>query len=77
MSPRNDHQTELPQQDTQQTLSTEQGDPKEPIQGFDWDELEKRFHSKMVECKHIEDEIYEEFNNLLEVSENSDDGASR
>ncbi|KAI4123707.1 MAG: hypothetical protein LQ347_006050, partial [Umbilicaria vellea] len=67
VSPRNDPQADMPRQSAQQNSQAESNDPKEPIDDFDWVELEKRFHSKMKECEHVEQEIYEEFNNLLEV----------
>lgn len=68
VSPHNGPQAEAPQQSAQHNPPVEPSDPKEPIDDFDWDELEKRFHGKMIECRHVEEEIYEEFNNLLEVS---------
>lgn len=71
VSPRLDPQAETLQQSSEQNVLVEPVDPKEPIDDFDWDELEKRFHGKMTECKHVEEEIYEEFNNLLEVSPSS------
>ena len=71
VSPRNDPHMETPQQSLQHTPPVESSDPKEPIDDFIWDELEKRFHGKMIECKHVEEEIYEEFNNMLEVSPRS------
>lgn len=71
VSPRNDPQADMPRQSAQQNSQAESNDPKEPIDDFDWVELEKRFHSKMKECEHVEQEIYEEFNNLLEVSHRS------
>lgn len=70
-SPHNDPQAEAPQQSAQQSSPLQSSDPKAPIDDFDWHELEKRFHGKMTECKHVEEEIYEEFSNLLEVGHKS------
>lgn len=68
VSPGNDPHTEIPQQSSQHNSPVESRNPKEPIDDFNWDELEKRFHGKMIECRYAEEEIYEEFHNLLEVS---------
>ncbi|KAA6415890.1 MAG: hypothetical protein FRX48_00609 [Lasallia pustulata] len=63
----NDPPLATPQQTSQHDLPVEPIDLKDRIDDFDWDELEMRFQGKMAECKHVEEEIYKEFNNLLEV----------
>lgn len=42
-------------------------DPKEPLQEYNWEELEERFIGKMDERQAAETEIYKEFNTLLAV----------
>ena len=71
MSPRNDPPLATPQQTSQHDLPVESIDLKDRIDDFDWDGLEMRLQGKMAECTHVEAEIYEEFNNLLEVSHRS------
>ena len=43
-------------------------DPNQPLEAFDWDDLEARFCAKMEECKKVEEEIGEEFRRWVEVS---------
>lgn len=43
------------------------GDPKAPLEGFDWEDLEKRYQGKMEECRETENEIYEEFGRWVRV----------
>ncbi|MCJ1249072.1 hypothetical protein MMC30_006294 [Trapelia coarctata] len=45
------------------------GDPKMPLDGFDWADLEKRYHDKMDECRETENEICEEFGKWVRVFE--------
>lgn len=42
-------------------------DPKEPLEEYDWEELEERFRESMDERQAAEAEIYKEFNALLAV----------
>ena len=46
---------------------TQVGDSKEPLDDFDWDDLEERFHQKMAECGKVEKELEGEFNEWLQV----------
>ena len=41
--------------------------PDEPLDEYEWKELEERFERKMEERQAAESEIYEEFNTLLAV----------
>ena len=43
------------------------GDPKLPLEGFDWVDLEQRYHDKMEECRDAENEICEEFGKWVRV----------
>lgn len=48
----------------------EQPDPvdsSEPLENYNWDDLEARFHSKMEECDRREQGIEEGFQELLDV----------
>ena len=52
-------QTQLPQEDL--------GSSKDPLEAYDWAELEDRFHVEMEKCANREDGIQEEFDELLKV----------
>lgn len=43
------------------------GDPKMPLEGFDWADLEKRYHEMMQECGKAEQEICDEFGKWVRV----------
>lgn len=43
------------------------GDPKVPLEDFDWADLEKRYHDKMEESRETENEICEEFGKWVRV----------
>ena len=53
------NQASLPQED--------RGISKDPLEAYDWDELEERFHAEMEKCTNQEDEIQGEFHELLRV----------
>ena len=53
-------QAQLPQKDL--------GSSKDPLEAYDWPELEERFHAEMEKCANREDGIQEEFNELLKVT---------
>ena len=55
----------------QHTPVTNIGDSKEPLDEFDWDDLEERFCMKMEECGKVEKELEEEFGEWLEVRHGS------
>ena len=46
----------------------ELGTSKDPLDTYDWAELEQRFHAGMEECGKRESGIQEEFNELLNVN---------
>ena len=46
---------------------TEEVDPKEPLEPFDWDALEERYHVKMQECQQTEEGIYADFATWIKV----------
>ena len=48
-----------------------QGDPKQPLDPHDWDDLEARFHASMDECNQVEEGIQQEYTEMLEVCLNS------
>ena len=47
------------------------GDSKEPLEDFDWNGLEERFCKKMEECGKVEKELEGEFNEWLQVCQES------
>ncbi len=53
-------QAQLPQEDL--------GSSKDPLEAYDWAELEERFHAEMEKCANREDGIQEEFDELLKVN---------
>ena len=53
-------QTQLPQDDL--------GSSKDPLETYDWAELEDRFHAEMKKCANRENGIQEEFKELLNVN---------
>lgn len=55
----------------QPTPVTKVGDSKEPLEDFDWDDLEERFCRKMEECGEVEKELEGEFGEWLEVCSGS------
>lgn len=42
-------------------------DPRDEIQEFDWGGLQQRYHNMIKERGHIEDQLWEEFSELLQV----------
>ena len=52
-------QAQLPQEDLESS--------KDPLEAYDWEELEERFHTEMEKCANQEDEIQGEFHELLKV----------
>ena len=55
-------ETQLPHEDL------ELGNSKDPLETYDWAELEERFHAEMEKCANRENGIQEEFNELLKVN---------
>ena len=53
-------QTQLPQEDL--------GSSKDPLEAYDWADLEERFHTEMEKCANRENGIQEEFDELLKVT---------
>ncbi len=53
-------QTQLPQEDL--------GSSKDPLEAYDWAELEERFHAEMEKCANREDGIQKEFDEPLKVN---------
>ena len=53
------NQAQLPQEDL--------GSSKDPLEAYDWDELEERFRTEMEKCANQEEEIQGEFHELLKV----------
>lgn len=51
----------------QPTPATQVADTKEPLEDFDWDDLEERFCRKMEECAKAEKELEDEFGEWLQV----------
>lgn len=51
----------------QSDLSELAGDPKMPLEGFDWADLERRYHESMQECGKAEQEICDEFGKWVRV----------
>ena len=54
--------------DQAQLLQEDLGSSKDPLEAYDWAELEERFHAEMEKCANREDGIQEEFNELLKVT---------
>jgi len=67
VSPRSAHQGDTAPQNGNPTGAASTEDPKAALEDFDWIELEKRHLSMMEERKVVEDEIYEEFNDLVDM----------
>ena len=42
--------------------------PQDPLETFDWEDLEARYHAKMAHCEAAEGEIYKEFEEWLKVN---------
>ena len=51
----------------QPLLVSQVGDSKEPLEDFDWEDLEERFCRKMEECGKVEKELETEFGEWQEV----------
>ncbi|KAI9728915.1 MAG: hypothetical protein M1835_003662, partial [Candelina submexicana] len=47
--------------------SSDTDDPKMPIEGLDWEDLEERFRKEMAAKDREEREIYEDFNRLMAI----------
>ena len=57
-----------PQTDQAQLPQEDLGSSKDPLEAYDWTELEERFHAEMEKCADREDGIQEEFDELLRVN---------
>ena len=60
-----------PVQDDSVVEQVEEPDPKEPLEPFDWDALEERYHAKMQECQKAEEGIYADFATWVKVNHSS------
>ncbi len=45
----------------------EEPDPATPIADFDWNDLHQRYHDAISNCSREEDELMQEWTNLMEV----------
>ena len=57
-----------PQTDQAQLPQEDLGSSKDPLEAYEWTELEERFHAEMEKCADWEYGIQEEFDELLKVN---------
>ena len=70
-SPRNDHQFDADGGIRAQTATTRETNPKDPIEGFDWAELEQRYLARIHDCEQAEKDIYDDFQQWYQVRHDS------
>ncbi|MCJ1373038.1 hypothetical protein MMC20_004264 [Loxospora ochrophaea] len=68
-SPRNDHQFDADGGIRAQTATTRETNPKDPIEGFDWAELEQRYLARIHDCEQAEKDIYDDFQQWYQMFE--------
>jgi len=49
--------------------SAELPDPQDRINDFDWEDLQEKYHDMIKERGNTEQELYEEFTNLINVAD--------